>query len=76
MSTLYTSNLHLFCVIAGLLTLLEVVFYPSSIFENIFVFQCKLLSLFNVVSSSLFLFNIFTNTYVITSRSTNQSSCD
>ena len=75
MSTLYTSNLHLFCVIAGPLTLLEVVFYLSSIFGNIFIFQCKLLSLFNVVSTSLFLFNIFTNTY-LTSRSTNQSSYD
>ena len=76
MSTLYTSNLHLFCVIAGLLTLLEVVFYLSSIFGNIFIFQCKLLSLFNSVSASLFLFNVFMYAYLISNHSTNQGSYD
>ena len=76
MSTLYTSNLHLFCVIAGLLTLLEVVFYFSTIFRNIFVFQCKLLSLLGTVSTNLFLFNVFMYAYLISNRSANQGSYD
>lgn len=33
------------CIITGFLALLKIVFYLSSIFGNIFIFQCKLLSL-------------------------------
>ena len=76
MSTFYPSNLYLFCIIASFLALLEIVFYLSSIFGNIFIFQCKLLSLFNIVSASLFLFNVFMYAYLISNRSTNQGSCD
>ncbi len=76
MSTFYPSNLHLLCIITGFLALLKIVFYLSSIFGNIFIFQCKLLSLFNIVSASLFLFNIFMYAYLISNRSTNQGSCD
>ena len=54
----------------------KIVFYLSSIFGNIFIFQCKLLSLFNIVSASLFLFNVFMYAYLISNRSTNQGSCD
>ena len=76
MSTFYTSNLHLLCIITGFLALLKIVFYLSPIFGNIFIFQCKLLSLFNIVSASLFLFNVFMYAYLISNRSTNQGSCD
>ncbi len=74
MSTFYPSNLYLFCIIASFLALLEIVFYFSTIFRNIFVFQCKLLSLLGTVSTNLFLFNVFMYAYLISNRSANQGS--